>query len=1402
MSYFHFSSWSRTLVPAGIALLLHVGVYATPGNGKPYWLEANTHNSCPVLYWGIPVTLDLGTYDPTVTLYEATQSITFEAGFSTPDGATLVAQIVPNGFGVPQATNLAGTADANINWYQASSYDETGALIADSKQFYDNNGRTMQTQNKVFYRAGSNTVYTHVMASQPIRDAYGREAASTLPAPIDYADFSYRSNFVQRNSSGINYTHQNFDLYTNGSTNTDKTLNPDPLWDPNSGLPAQGTLAWYYSIANTWEPYTPVTNYPYSRQTYYQDGTGNVKKAAGAGEPLKMGMGRDASTYVTPVANELDFYLQVRNKYFATTDAGALPGSLVNQAMQMVSRDVNGTETVTIQDRSGKTLMTAWPGAGLTVNNTVSVSAAGVSDMNIYYFKLMAAGAVGVTGGSYGLYDMTAEQAVSFSSGSTLAAGYYKLVNTGTTAITLTYSNSYTDISYNFYNQKGQLMGAIAPEGTKKLYGSPGLASYATRSSVPFISLFSYDIRGRLISSQDPDRSTQQLVYRNDGNIRFSQNAVQAATGSYSYTNYDSWGRQVETGQYQPDASGIAFGSAAMNGILENTTSGGGLTTGTKTDVTTTLYDVPDVSHGLAGYVQNSFTLAGIVSLTKKYSSIVNNNPTSANLVSATWYNYDEERKVIWMIQYISGLGSGTADPKSYKTTDYTYDALGHLVKKVFQAGTTAETFVHYFDYDPVNKQLWHVYTNTTDNQATRTLQATYLYYLHGGVKRVELAGNLQGIDYTYTLQGARKAINNSNKTQDPGNDGNNGFPADAFGEVLDYYTGDYVNGRSGTSVINGVNASSIATDTYAGNIKAMTWYSEKPVSTGLTDAPTTYVYQYDPRNQFTESTWGTGINFGNTPASFSTTGINKEKIGDPANNLPAYDDNGNIQNLQRTDVSGVLKDKFAYTYNNNTNQLASIVNTATGTAQTYASYSYDARGLVKAIVSGDGVTPSKYMVNDATGKVMWVYQDVSLGVPIVGFVYDEKGNRIKKQSYNNSGQLTQVTYYVGDVIYTQAVTNAGASYGPVIAQEYQINGASNRLGVYYPQGPIYAYEMRDHLGNVRAVIAKNGTTFQVRMYTDYYPFGMVINSGGTNDYRYGYQGQSAEKDPETGWNAFGLRMYDSRIARWLQYDPKGQFFSPYVGMGNNPVSGVDKDGGETYKEYPTVQAYYAENPDGTLDGSDGNWLTSDRENNTDVWKNANMVNLTKANGSDEYTNLDQRADFYRWFQSATDAKGFTTRWSGAAAVTVDHLKTLIGEGFKGLFSGVTGYTNDEIRKFVVSGNKLILDDIWGSLQNLYNGAVLTGKAASDWDGNQLLKEQQVINDSYWDLTPGSITILENSLKHNYFLAKIFDWNPSFKGSLLDVKARWVYGMTLMGYSVTVNNVPIPAPCPQSPYHQ
>ena len=79
-----------------------------------------------------------------------------------------------------------------------------------------------------------------------------------------------------------------------------------------------------------------------------------------------------------------------------------------------------------------------------------------------------------------------------------------------------------------------------------------------------------------------------------------------------------------------------------------------------------------------------------------------------------------------------------------------------------------------------------------------------------------------------------------------------------------------------------------------------------------------------------------------------------------------------------------------------------------------------------------------------------------------------------------------------------------------------------------------------------------------------------VYKKGGSEEkksveyYRYGFQGEYAEEDSETGWNSFQLRMYDPVIGRWLTTDPYDEFWSPYLAMGNDPVNLTDPDGGMT----------------------------------------------------------------------------------------------------------------------------------------------------------------------------------------------------------------------------------------------
>ncbi|MGL4567962.1 MAG: RHS repeat domain-containing protein, partial [Fusobacteriaceae bacterium] len=206
-------------------------------------------------------------------------------------------------------------------------------------------------------------------------------------------------------------------------------------------------------------------------------------------------------------------------------------------------------------------------------------------------------------------------------------------------------------------------------------------------------------------------------------------------------------------------------------------------------------------------------------------------------------------------------------------------------------------------------------------------------------------------------------------------------------------------------------------------------------------------------------------------------------------------------------------------------------------------------------------------------------------------YVYDEYGQKILRKTLDTDGltilKLEQYNYSLsrdngnasGTVIACPVVAGSiesQAGLGADKGYEYGLYGM-NRLGVYHKPcsscpNDKYTYELKDATGSVRAVIGSEKTaanTVELISYTSYYAYGEVITSMSqslinTTTKRYGYQGEWAEQNEQTGLIEFELRQYDPEIGRWLSPDPMHQHFSPYLAMGNNPVSGVDPDGGQS----------------------------------------------------------------------------------------------------------------------------------------------------------------------------------------------------------------------------------------------
>ena len=313
-----------------------------------------------------------------------------------------------------------------------------------------------------------------------------------------------------------------------------------------------------------------------------------------------------------------------------------------------------------------------------------------------------------------------------------------------------------------------------------------------------------------------------------------------------------------------------------------------------------------------------------------------------------------------------------------------------------------------------------------------------------------------------------------------------------------------------------------------------------------------------------------------------------------------SYDANGNILKYKRNKDAGVTQDSLNYKYNAGTNQLQyitdNVANNVSSTdidGQLPNNYIYDKSGNMVADNSQSmSVSWSPY------GKIL---TNTKAGGASLAFGYNAMQQRVLKRVVL-AGDTTR-TYYIRDAqgntmdVYTRH--NDSVSW-----REQYIFGSS-RLGLYRADtlvnkglrsiSKLYEgkrnYELTNHLGNVMAVIndrktdslsgtTKVGFNAVVISATDYYPFGMAIDSRSYTSslYRYGFNGK--ENDKETGEQDYGMRIYDPRIAKFLSVDPlmkKYPELSTYAFAGNTPIQAIDLDGREPWynKERMFSITYY-----------------------------------------------------------------------------------------------------------------------------------------------------------------------------------------------------------------------------------
>jgi|GEM_PF-2673873 len=776
----------------------------------------------------------------------------------------------------------------------------------------------------------------------------------------------------------------------------------------------------------------------------------------------------------------------------------------------------------------------------------------------------------------------------------------------------LKYSNKEYQYTLYYYDQVGDLVATVPPEGVFPLVNSSftnGILNTGVADPVHKLqTYYRYNSVGQLVYQQSPDGGISQFFYDSKGELRLSQNAKQLAASSgsvnhYSYTKYDGQSRPVESGEVTNLTQPLSYFTNASTHIaalalLDNTSFPSG---NTYKDVSQTYYDAGTTTQtNLRGRVATTITL---------------NDGITAN--ARTSYSYDVHGNVNLLIQ----------EPvlNQPKVIAYSYDLISGIVKRVdYQQGYADQYSIRY-SYDADNR-LRNTYSSF-DNGLTWKEDAENFYYLHGPLARMEYGQNkVQGMDYAYTLQGwlkmgntthVRTQISGSNykNTKDIGSDGigtglNQYVGQDEFAYALGYYKGDY--SASGASADLGLasdaaskmNAKILGSGLYNGNI---TWQITQlnRLAETLSNSNEKFgirasAYQYDQLNRLV---------LNSTYIASSTTGLLTLSTGQ-WRSLYTYDRNGN---LRSSTVIGNNSTMDQFTYNcprdgngrlTANNQLTSVTDGASAQDATYTTdinsgqiannYTYDAIGNLIGDVSDGSVIDWT-----VSGKV----RKVTKSAIVIDYNYDGTGNRVSKKVTNTSSGATTLTQYVRDAAGTVLASYIDNSQLTTVDVEYNLYGSS-RIGrvlasgitranvsitqpdnnVYAYKPGVYQYELSNHLGNVQAVITGlklgedlDGVTTTAEMYhcsivslSDYYPFGMEIEGRtyvNVQAYRFGFNGKEKDVEGMGGGGStydYGFRIYNPQIGKFLSVDPiTSQYpeLTPYQFASNTPIVYIDIDG-------------------------------------------------------------------------------------------------------------------------------------------------------------------------------------------------------------------------------------------------
>jgi hypothetical protein len=738
-----------------------------------------------------------------------------------------------------------------------------------------------------------------------------------------------------------------------------------------------------------------------------------------------------------------------------------------------------------------------------------------------------------------------------------------------------------------YYDQAGNLVSAVPPAGVRPLDETEVAALAGAAPPAPrhrMVSTFRHDSRNHVLEEASPDGGVKRFFFDDAGRLRFSQTAQQRLDKTFFFTKYDARGRVVETGLYSggdvrlldaakesPDETHLKRN--LNDGLYPSTLAG------TLSERTMNVYD------RLTGPLsEQCSTLEPQYRVDERYlrgtlAAAVRENGDLGNVVSC--FGYDPHGVLKTLVQVIPGLDTP-------KRIDYSYDLISGQVRSIdyqwMPDSTTgvrpADEFHHCYEYDD-DDRLTGVYTSRDARGPCPSHEwekdATYRYYQHGPLARLELGSNrVQGIDYAYTIQGWLKGVNRNTLdigpklavARDIGKDGetlpdgSDPFARDAYGFTLGYFKDDYKAIKE------------LACRDAAGNVTSGCWDDFEADTSGssfIADAPDLFdgnishsvvanrqfladgkgvlgsAYQYDQLNRLvaarvhssldtTNNRWRAGVS---SDGSYNELMLDGTKSG--------YDPNGNIRFLKRygssTDqpADHLMDDlEFKYEFDVNqelvANRLSWIDEKQTSSGrfptdldqQRPPNYAYDVDGnAISDGVEGLSTTWTAYGRPRAI-KATGTSADLA-------FIYDSGQNRVGRRSFPKagsgdcSGTSSCIEYWIRDHLgrtvatYISPSIGSGASTSGISLTGLTVLGFE-RLGgvVVSTEGVTKVYELIDYLGSVRTAVRDQTTAVDIN--ADSIPDLNEANRAVSTDYY-----PSGMRSRHAGWDdyAIGFQGYE-----------------------------------------------------------------------------------------------------------------------------------------------------------------------------------------------------------------------------------------------------------------------------------